>query len=51
MPAIYSPAEVLVFLPVRSLLATPEASACGTPVVTSNATHPGNIGDAAVLST
>jgi glycosyltransferase involved in cell wall biosynthesis len=52
MPAIYSLAEVLVFPSLYEGFGLPplEAMACGTPVVTSNATSiPEILGDAAVL--
>ncbi|MHB9112005.1 MAG: glycosyltransferase family 4 protein [Thermoleophilia bacterium] len=52
MPAVYSLAEVLVFPSLYEGFGLPplEAMACGTPVVTSNATSiPEIVGDAAVL--
>jgi len=52
MPAVYSLAELLVFPSLYEGFGLPplEAMACGTPVVTSNATSiPEVVGDAAVL--
>ncbi len=52
MPAVYSLADVLVFPSLYEGFGLPpvEAMACGTPVVTSNATSiPEVVGDAAVL--
>jgi len=52
MPAVYTLAEVLVFPSLYEGFGLPplEAMACGTPVVTSNATSiPEIVGDAAVL--